>query len=141
MALSRNQTHLVIMTVIYNELVDYSFNDGTNFSRSAEEMICEMVGESDYNAIDPFIKDMVMVSLQKYGEIVNAYAPYLRNWKWERLPLLTQAILLMSYTHFYFVEKVDKKVVINIAVDLAKKYIDDKQAKFINAILDGGVLA
>ena len=141
MALSRNQTHLVIMTVIYNELVDYSFNDGTNFSRSAEEMICEMVGESDYNAVDPFIKDMVMVSLQKYGEIVTAYAPYLRNWKWERLPLLTQAILLMSYTHFYFVEKVDKKVVINIAVDLAKKYIDDKQAKFINAILDGGVLA
>ena len=141
MALSRNQTHLVIMTVIYNELVDYSFSDGTNFSRSAEEMICEMVGESDYNAIDPFIKDMVMVSLQKYGEIVTAYAPYLRNWKWERLPLLTQAILLMSYTHFYFVEKVDKKVVINIAVDLAKKYIDDKQAKFINAILDGGGLA
>ena len=141
MALSRNQTHLVIMTVIYNELVDYSFSDGTNFSRSAEEMICEMVGESDYNAIDPFIKDMVMISLQKYGEIVTAYAPYLRNWKWERLPLLTQATLLMSYTHFYFVEKVDKKVVINIAVDLAKKYIDDKQAKFINAILDGGVLA
>ena len=141
MALSRNQTHLVIMTVIYNELVDYSFSDGSNFSRSAEEMICEMVGESDFNAIDPFIKDMVMVSLQKYGEIVTAYAPYLRNWKWERLPLLTQSILLMSYTHFYFVEKVDKKVVINVAVDLAKKYIDDKQAKFINAILDGGVLA
>ena len=141
MALSRNQTHLVIMTVIYNELVDYSFSDGSNFSRSVEEMICDMVGETDYNAIDPFIKDMVMVSLQKYGEIVTAYTPYLRNWKWERLPLLTQAILLMSYTHFYFVEKVDKKVVINIAVDLAKKYIDDKQAKFINAILDGGVLA
>lgn len=141
MALSRNQTHLVIMTVIYNELVDYSFNDGSNFSRNAEEMICEMVGEPNIDLIDPFIKDMVLTSLQKYGEIVTAYTPHLRNWKWERLPLLTQAILLMSYTHFYFVEKVDKKVVINIAVDLAKKYIDDKQAKFINAILDGGVLA
>ena len=141
MALSRNQTHLVIMTVIYNELVDYSFNDGSNFSRNAEEMICEMVGEPNIDLIDPFIKDMVLTSLQKYGEIVTAYTPHIRNWKWERLPLLTQAILLMSYTHFYFVEKVDKKVVINIAVDLAKKYIDDKQAKFINAILDGGVLA
>ena len=43
MALSRNQTHLVIMTVIYNELVDYSFSDGSNFSRSAQEMICETV--------------------------------------------------------------------------------------------------
>ena len=71
---------------------------------------------------------------------MNAYIPHLRNWKWERLPLLTQAILLMSYAHYYYIEKVDKKIVINVAVDLAKKYIDDKQAKFINAILDSEVL-
>lgn len=141
MALSRNQTHLAIMTVIYNELVDFHYSEDQTFSRDAKELIQDMVGDIPYEEIDPFIKDMVLVSLQKYGEIVNAYQPYLRNWKWDRLPLLTQAILLMSYTHFYFVEKVDKKVVINIAVDLAKKYVDDKQAKFINAILDGGVLA
>ena len=141
MALSRNQTHLVIMTVIYNELVDFHYSEDKGFSRDAKELIQDMVGDTPYEEIDQYIKDMVLISLQKYGEIVNAYNPYLRNWKWERLPLLTQAILLMSYTHFYFVEKVDKKVVINIAVDLAKKYIDDKQAGFINAILDGGVLA
>ena len=141
MALSRNQTHLVIMTVIYNELVDFHYSEDKGFSRDAKELIQDMVGDTPYEEIDPYIKDMVLISLQKYGEIVNAYQPYLRNWKWDRLPLLTQAILLMSYTHFYFVEKVDKKVVINIAVDLAKKYIDDKQAGFINAILDGGVLA
>ena len=80
------------------------------------------------------------MSLKNYGEIKRAYEPYLKNWKWERLPLLTQAILLMSYTHYKYIEKVDKKVVINVAVELAKKYIDDKQAKFINAILDNGVL-
>lgn len=141
MALSRNQTHLVIMTAIYNELVDFHYSEDKVFSRDAKELITDLVGDTPYEEIDPYIKDMVIISLQKYGEIVNAYHPYLRNWKWERLPLLTQAILLMSYTHFYFVEKVDKKVVINIAVDLAKKYIDDKQAGFINAILDGGVLA
>lgn len=141
MPLSRNQTHLVIMTVIYNELVDFHYSEDQTFSRDAKELIQDMVGDIPYEDIDPFIKDMVLVSLQKYGEIVNAYQPFLRNWKWERLPLLTQAILLMSYTHFYYIEKVDKKVVINIAVDLAKKYIDDKQAGFINAILDGGVLA
>ena len=141
MPLSRNQTHLVIMTVIYNELVDFHYSEDQTFSRDAKELIQDMVGDIPYEEIDPFIKDMVLVSLQKYGEIVNAYQPFLRNWKWDRLPLLTQAILLMSYAHFYFIEKVDKKVVINIAVDLAKKYIDDKQAGFINAILDGGVLA
>lgn len=140
MELSRNQTHLVIMTAIYNELVDYSYADNA-FTRDAKEMICGLVGNPNYEEIDPYIKDMVMISLQRYGEIVDKYTPYLVNWKWERLPLLTQAILLMSYTHFHYMEKVDKKIVINIAVDLAKKYIDDKQAKFINAILDNGVLS
>lgn len=140
MALSRNQTHLVIMTAIYNQLVDYKFSENAS-TRDVKEMICDLVGDTPYEEIDPYIKDVVFLSLQKYNEIVNAYIPYLRNWKWERLPLLTQAILLMSYTHFSYVEKVDKKVVINIAVDLAKKYVDDVQAKFINAILDSGVLS
>ena len=43
----------------------------------------------------------------------------------------------MYYAHIYFVEKVEKRIVIDIAVNLAKKYIDDKQPRFINGILDG----
>lgn len=136
--LSRNQEHIIIMTVIYNELVDFKFGDN-KFVRDARQLICDF-SERNYEDVSDFIKDTVMISLQKYGEIVSAYLPYLKSWKWDRLPLLTQAILLMTYTHFYFVEKVDKKVVINVAVNLAKKYTDDKQAKFINAILDNGVL-
>lgn len=138
MEISRNQQHYIIMTVIYNELTDFTFGE-QKVNRSAQELIASLC-ECDIKDVDPYIVDSVMVSLQRYGEIKNAYLPYLVNWKWERLPLLTQAILLMSYTHFYFIEKVDKKVVINIAVNLAKKYIDEKQAKFINGILDNGVL-
>lgn len=137
-ATSRNQAHVIVMTAIYNELVDFKFGDN-NFVRDAKELISSLC-EQDYEEVDPYIKDTVLISLAKYGEVVNAFMPYLRNWKWERLPVLTQAILLMSYVHFYYIEKVDKKVVVNIAVDLAKKYVDDKQAKFINAILDSGVL-
>ena len=67
---------------------------------------------------------------------MNTFTPFLTNWKWERLPTLTQASLIKSYAHFYFVEKVDKHVVINVAIELAKTYVDPAQAKFINAILD-----
>lgn len=138
MELSRNQQHYIIMTAIYNELTDFTFGDRTVI-RNVEDVISSLC-ECDIKDVPPYIVDTVMVSLSKYGEIKVAYAPYLKNWKWERLPLLTQAILLMSYSHFYFIEKVDKVVVINTAVTLAKKYIDDKQSKFINAILDSGVL-
>ena len=138
METSRNQQHFIIMTAIYNELTDFTFGD-KQVNRSAEEVISSLC-ECNIKDVPSYIIDTVMVSLSKYGEIKTAYVPYLKNWKWERLPLLTQAILLMSYSHFYFIEKVDKIVVINAAVELAKKYIDDKQAKFINAILDAGVL-
>ena len=138
MEISRNQQHFIIMTVIYNELTDFTFGEG-KMVRNANEMISSIC-ECENSEVDSYIIDTVIMSLKNYGEIKRAYEPYLKNWKWERLPLLTQAILLMSYTHYKYIEKVDKKVVINIAVELAKKYIDDKQAKFINAILDNGVL-
>lgn len=121
------------MTVIYDELNDYRNGDGQGF-RDARELLC-LVSGLPYDQISDFVKNNVVISLQKYGQIVDAFGPYLRNWKWDRLPLLTQAILIKSYTHFHYVESVDIRVVINIAVELAKTYIDDKQARFVNAIL------
>lgn len=135
MEINRNKQNFIIMTVIYDELNDFILGGGKTF-RDARDLTSELC-EMPYDEVDPFIKSMISYSLQKYGEIVKAYEPFLRNWKWERLPLLTQAILLMSYAHFYFVEKIEKKIVINVAVELAKKYIEPKQSKFINGILDG----
>lgn len=123
------------MTIIYDELVDFSTNV-SEMERDARELISEMC-DQPYDEVDDFTKNVIILSLTKYGIIRDAYIPYLKSWKWERLPLLTQAILLMSYAHYYFVEKSDKRVVIDVAVNLAKKYIDIKQSQFINAILDG----
>ena len=135
MALSRNQEHYVIMTVIYNELDDYLYGDKEGEPRDASTLIEEVAG-IPYDEVSNYVKDTVYISLQKYGEIVNAFLPKLNDWKWDRIPALSRAILIMSYTHFFFTEKVDKRIVINIAVDLAKKYVEEKQAKFINGILD-----
>lgn len=134
MKITRNQTHFVIMTVIYNELNDFVFGEN-NVYRDARELISELC-ECPFEKCDPFIARSVSASLKNYGLIKDAFEPKLNNWKWDRIPLLTRAILIMSYAHFYFVEKVDKSVVIDIAVSLARKYSDDKQANFINAILD-----
>ena len=133
--ISRNQEHYIIMTVIYDELADFVAGKDQPF-RDVNEIILEitdipLVEHSDY------VQNTIASVLNNYGSIVSAFMPHLRNWKWERLPLLTRAVLLMSYAHFYYVEKVDKRIVINVAVELAKKYIEEKQAKFINAILDG----
>lgn len=131
--ISRNQENFIIMTVIYDELSDFTANQGT--FRDVNEIILQIT-DIPLNEHSHYVQNCIANVLSHYGEIVNAFQPHLRDWKWERLPLLTQAVLLMSYAHFYLVEKVDKRIVINVAVELAKKYIEEKQAKFINAILD-----
>ena len=132
--ISRNQENFIIMTVIYDEIADFTMGEGKAF-RDADEIIREIT-EIPLKEHSDYVQNSIASVLLHYGEIVSAFKPHLKNWKWERLPLLTQAVLLMSYAHFYFVEKIDKRIVINVAVELAKKYIEEKQAKFINAILD-----
>ncbi len=137
MSISRNQQNYIIMSVIYIELNDFNYGDKA-LSRSAEEMMYEMSKDydPDLTKIPPFIEDMVNASLLNYGEAMNKFSAHLKGWKWERIPLISQAVLLMSYTRFYTIDKVDKAIIIDIAVNLAKEYIDEKQARFIHAILD-----
>ena len=123
------------MTTIYMELNDFNYGDKSD-PRSAKDIILGLLEEYEMDKIPPFIEDMVNLSLLHYGEIVDVISKHLKDWKWERLPLLTQAILLMSYTHFYYVEKIEKAIVIDVAVRLAKEYVEEKQGKFVNAILD-----
>ena len=132
--ISRNQENYIIMTVIYDELADFTMGSSQPF-RDVNEIILEItdVPLKDHSH---YVQNMIASVLQNYGEIVNKFIPHLKDWKWDRLPLLTRAVLLMSYAHFYYVEKIDKRIVINVAIELAKKYIEEKQAKFINAILD-----
>ena len=134
MAMSRQQENFVVMTVIYNELSDFVLGDGNEF-RDARELMASLC-ECPYSEVSNYIKQTVSYALNNYGAIKDIFTPKLNNWKWERLPLLTQAILLMSYAHMK-TEQVDKSVVIDVAVNLAKKYVEPKQGKFVNAILDG----
>ena len=134
MALSRQQEHFVVMTVIYNELSDFTLGDGKEF-RDAKELMSSLC-ECPYSEVSEYVKKTVSYALNNYGAIKDVFVPKLNNWKWERLPLLTQAILLMSYAHMK-VETIEKRIVIDVAVNLAKKYIEPKQGKFVNAILDG----
>lgn len=128
--LSRNEEHELIMTCIYDALL-YS-NMDKEFS--IEEIMCS-VFEVEYDEISFFVKEMVIKSLSHINEIKAIYQANMPKWSFDRLNLVEQAILLMSYTHKQ-IEKSDKSIIINIAVKLAKKYLDKDDYKFVNGILD-----
>ena len=128
--LSRNEEHELIMTCIYDALL-YSDMDK---EFSVEEIICSVFDVS-YDEISFFVKEMVIKSLSHVNEIKAIYQARMPKWSFDRLNLVEQAILLMSYTHKQ-IENSDKSIIINIAVKLAKKFLDKDDYKFVNAILD-----
>lgn len=95
------------------------------------------LSERPYEDCDLFSKRMVVSFLKNQSEIREIYQARMPKWRFERLNKLEQALLYLSYCHFYTdVQRVDKAVVIDYAVRFAKKYLEENDYKFVNAILD-----
>lgn len=58
------------------------------------------------------------------------------NWKIDRLAIVDKNILRMALVELTYVTETPPKVVINEAIELAKKYSTAESASFVNGILD-----
>ncbi len=58
------------------------------------------------------------------------------NWKPERLGVLEKVILLMGLAELVHSPDVPVKVVINEALELTRRYCDEKAVGFVNGVLD-----
>ena len=67
--------------------------------------------------------------------IDKEYAPFLKNWKLERLPVLDRIILEIAVYEIRNIEEIHTSVSINEAVKLAKKYGNDNSYSYINGVL------
>jgi|LAHS01.1.fsa_nt_gb N utilization substance protein B len=103
---------------------------------AVEDLVSGISGTA-YADADPYLKKIVIASLKHLDEIIAVLNAHMNKWTFERLNRVEQALLLLSYSHYFYVEPtVDKGVVIDVAVKLAKTYLDASDYKFVNAILD-----
>lgn len=86
----------------------------------------------DFNYIDKTIEGV----LQNENEIEKSIEKNLKNWKLDRIAKVNLTILKIAVYEMKFAEDVPEKVAINEALDLAKKYSDEKSIPFINGVLD-----
>lgn len=129
--MSRNKNHELIMQTLYVELTNIAMKEEVDIPS-----IMEGVFNIPFNKIDLFSRGVVIKASKNLNIIIKDLSKALQGWKWERISRIAQAILIMSYAHYRYVEKVDKAVVIEIAIKLAKKYLDLNEHKFINGVLD-----
>jgi N utilization substance protein B len=82
-----------------------------------------------------FVRELVLGTLE-YAERSDAViAPLLQGWTLERLPTLDRLVLRMSIYELLFRRDTPPAVVINEAVELAKKFSTEDSGSFINGVL------
>lgn len=87
-------------------------------------------------ADDDFVDTIVTNTVDHLEEIDKIIADNLKNWKIDRIPKTSLAILRISCAQLlYMSDDIPQKVVINEAVELAKKYGADDDYSFVNGIL------
>lgn len=82
-----------------------------------------------------FLKELVEGVLNNINYIDNNISKYLENWTIDRLGLTDQAIIRISVYELLYTNT-PNLVCINEAIELSKKYSDEKVSKMINGVLD-----
>ncbi len=72
-------------------------------------------------------------NIAKCDELISAASI---KWHFDRLSPVDKSILRLSVYHLKFCPDIPPKVVINEAIELAKKFSTDKSPAFVNGVLD-----
>ena len=93
--------------------------------------------EMDLTTIDlDYVKEAVKVVNDNLTKIDEIITESLVNWKLDRISKVNLTILRLAVGEMLYIEDVPEKVAINEAIELTKKYSDEKSVSFINGVLD-----
>lgn len=123
---SRSEMRYKIMIILYQISLYEKNNIPYDVSNVIEE---QMKTEND------FINEIVAGVISKKEEIDRLINDKLVNWSLDRLGLTDQAILRMAVYEILYTDT-PNVVCIDEAVELSKKYSDEKVSKMINGVLD-----
>jgi N utilization substance protein B len=97
--------------------------------RPPDEMLTDA---SEYRA---FVRDLVQGTLENADESDAIIAPLLEGWTLERLPTIDRIVLRMSVFELYHRKETPPPVVLNEAVELAKKFSTEDSGRYVNGVL------
>lgn len=95
----------------------------------------EDVMDRSIEELDDFSRILVLETLKNKERYIEYINEVLKDWKFDRLGVLEQAILLMACSEFDH-KTASAAVIIDESVRLAKSYCDEDTYKLINGVLD-----
>lgn len=126
MAVTRSELREKVMTILYQISL---------YKQNKIEYNIDDVIKENLEIENEFVKEMVYGVITYQTAIDEIANDNLSNWTIDRLDSMGREILRMGIYEIKYTDTPDL-VVINEAIELAKKYSDDSVRKMINAVLD-----
>ena len=123
---SRSELREKIMVILYQ----IDINRSQHIDYNVEEII-----SSNLDIDNEFVRDIVYGVITYESDIIKEANKYMKDWSIDRIDRTGAAILKMAIYELKYTDT-PPIVVINEAIELAKKYSDDDVRKMINAVLD-----
>ncbi len=125
--ISRREAREHLLGLIYETEFHMEDDKNTVFASACEEREIPK---------DSFVKNMYFGICEKLEEVDALIAKHSVGWKTERMSRVSRAILRLAVYELAFCGDIPSRVTINEAIELTKKFDDDKARAFINGILN-----
>ena len=111
------------------------FERGLKADETAEEIFAKATEERALETND-YVCAVFFGACGNMTEIDELINKCLLGWKRERVSAVSMALLRLAAYEMLFVDDVPTKVSINEAIELSKKYDDEKSYSFVNGVLN-----
>ena len=92
------------------------------------------------DAVEPdvrgFAEDLYRLSNAKEDEITDLITRHSQNWRMERMPAVDRSVLRMAIAEMLGFSATPAPIVINEALEIAKRYSGPESLNFLNGVLD-----
>ena len=86
---------------------------------------------------DPFVADLVRGTVEHLSEVDGSITKHAEHWRIERMPAVDRNILRLAIYEMLYERDTPKLVVVDEAIELAKKFGSEQSGRFVNGLLDG----
>jgi N utilization substance protein B len=83
-----------------------------------------------------YAQRLVEGTLGHLGEIDELITSHAENWRLERMPVVDRNVLRLAIWELLYETDVPKIVVVNEAIELAKRFGSEQSGAFVNGLLD-----
>lgn len=84
-----------------------------------------------------YARELVQGTLDHLDEVNRLIREQADNWRLERMPAVDRNILRLAVYELLYEEGIPRLVVVDEAIELAKKFSTDQSGRFVNGLLDG----